>query len=190
MRVMVTSNPLTSDVENRKLYYPFRTYSPLPLSHSTAFFTGFTCVVAPRNGMRKDIWQPFKERFNIPEIREFYRSTEGLAKFDNHGHGVWGAGTIGFSGPLRRLSRDQTFLTKVDPETQEPVRDVRTSVCQKVGLGEPGEAIGRCTDRRLLTEYFGNPGATEAKMMANVFQKGDLSQRMGDSLTQDAFGWV
>ncbi|KAI1608178.1 putative bifunctional fatty acid transporter/acyl-CoA synthetase [Exophiala viscosa] len=245
MQIMVTSNPLTSDVENSKLYYPLRTYSPLPLFHGTAFFTGFTyvvgcsgtlclrrkfsvthffedmvlakatrmlyigelcryliaapasqydrlhkCIVAHGNGMRKDIWQPFMERYNIPEIREFYRSTEGLAKFDNHGRGVWGAGSIGFSGPLGRLFEDQTFLVKVDPETQEPVRDARTGFCQKAGLGEPGEAIGRCRDRSLLTEYFGNTEATEGKMLANVFQKGDLFQRMGDFLTQDASGWV
>lgn len=29
------------------------------------------------NGMRKDIWITFKKRFNIPQIAEFYASTEG-----------------------------------------------------------------------------------------------------------------
>ncbi|KIV91227.1 hypothetical protein PV10_05788 [Exophiala mesophila] len=148
------------------------------------------CLVAHGNGMRKDIWQPFMERFGIPEIREFYRSTEGLAKFDNYGRGVVGAGKIGFSGVLGRFFQNQTFLIKVDPDTQEPVRDARTGFCQKASLGEPGEAIGRCTDRSLLTEYLGNPEATEAKMLADVFQKGDLFQRMGDMLIQERSGWV
>ena len=41
------------------------------------------CMVATGDGLQKDIWERFQARFNIPEIREVYRSTEGLAKFDN-----------------------------------------------------------------------------------------------------------
>ena len=151
---LVTSVPLTSDVNNRSKYYPLRTYSVLPLFHGTAYFTGIcysvgnfgtlclrrkfsasqfwkdvydskatrilyigelcrylvatppspydrnhACIVAAGNGLRGDIWERFRQRFNVPEIREFYRSTEGVAKFDNHGVGVWGAGKVGFSGP-------------------------------------------------------------------------------------------
>lgn len=40
MLALVTSNPLTPDINNRAKYYPIRTYSSLPLFHGTAFFTG------------------------------------------------------------------------------------------------------------------------------------------------------
>ncbi|KAK7902518.1 hypothetical protein LTR67_002164 [Exophiala xenobiotica] len=245
MMIMTASNPLTSDVEDAKTYFPLRTYSPLPLFHGTAFFGGLSyaiacsgtlclrrkfsashfwedmvnsratrmlyvgelcryllstpkstfedehkCIVATGNGLRRDIWQQFMERFNIPEIREFYRSTEGLAKFDNHGKGLQGAGMVGFAGPLAAFFEDQTFLIKVDQETQEPFRDPVTGFCRKARLGEPGEAIGRCRDRDLLTRYYGNDEATDSKMMANVFRKGDLFQRMGDLLVHERSGWV
>jgi acyl-CoA synthetase (AMP-forming)/AMP-acid ligase II len=32
--------------------------------------------VASGNGMRPEVWDKFKERFNIPTVQEFYRSTE------------------------------------------------------------------------------------------------------------------
>ena len=40
MLSLVTSTPQTVDVDNPSKYYPLRTYSPLPLFHGTAFFTG------------------------------------------------------------------------------------------------------------------------------------------------------
>ena len=35
------------------------------------------------NGFRRDIWQEFVTRFNIPKITEFYASTEGNANMGN-----------------------------------------------------------------------------------------------------------
>ncbi|EAW14000.1 putative bifunctional fatty acid transporter/acyl-CoA synthetase (FAT1) [Aspergillus clavatus NRRL 1] len=148
------------------------------------------CIVATGNGLRGEIWERFKQRFNIPEIREFYRSTEGVAKFDNHGPGVWGAGKVGFSGPLRRFMEEDTFIVKYDTETEMPYRDPATGFCIKAKLGEEGEAIGRVKDRALLTEYLHNEDATEKKLLRDVFVKGDLFQRTGDLVVQDESGWV
>jgi acyl-CoA synthetase (AMP-forming)/AMP-acid ligase II len=148
------------------------------------------CIVATGNGLRGEIWEKFKERFNVPEIREFYRSTEGVAKFDNHGPGVWGAGKVGFSGPIRRYFEDDTFIVKYDTDKEAPYRDPSTGFCVKAGLGQEGEAIGRIRDRGLLIEYLGNEAATEEKLLRNVFQKGDLFQRTGDLVVRDSDGWV
>ena len=148
------------------------------------------CIVATGNGLRGEIWDRFKERFNIPEIREFYRSTEGLAKFDNFGRSAAGGGKLGFVGPLRRYVEGDTFILRTDPLTGEIYRDPKTGFCAKAGLGEPGEAVGRVKDRALLTEYLGNVEATESKLLSDVFVKGDIYHRMGDLLLHQKDGWV
>ncbi|BDD56134.1 hypothetical protein MPDQ_000644 [Monascus purpureus] len=245
MMTLVTSNPLSLDVNSPRKYYPIRTYSPLPLFHGTAFFTGLcyslgnagtlclrrkfsasqfwkdvhdsratrilyigelcryllstppspydknhSCIVATGNGLREEIWERFRERFDIPEIREFYRSTEGVAKFDNFGEGAWGAGRVGFSGPIRRFLEDDVFIVRYDPDTESPYRDPRTGFCIRARPGEEGEAIGRVRNRGLLTEYIDNEEATGKKLLRDVFQKGDLFQRTGDLVVQDVSGWV
>ncbi|KAJ5150080.1 hypothetical protein N7448_001658 [Penicillium atrosanguineum] len=148
------------------------------------------CIVASGNGLRGEIWERFRQRFAVPEVREFYRSTEGLAKFDNHGVGSWGVGKVGFSGPIRRFLEDDTFIVKYDTETEMPCRDPTTGFCIRASLGEEGEAIGRVRDRGLLTEYLHNEEATETKLLRDVFEKGDLFQRTGDLVLQDHSGWV
>lgn len=151
---------------------------------------GHACITAAGNGLRREIWNEFKERFGIPEIREFYRSTEGLGKFDNFGTGLWGAGKIGFAGPIRRALEGDTFLVRVDAETGEPVRDPKTGFCIRAKLDEAGEVIGRVKNRALLSEYLGNEAATEAKLLKDVFKKGDCFQRMGDLVVHEPTGWV
>ncbi|KAJ5428510.1 AMP-dependent synthetase/ligase [Penicillium cf. griseofulvum] len=224
---MITSTPLSIDVNNPKKYQPFRVYSPSLSSTAQpslsayarlsgtevhyasdenspppasgkrymtqaqlASCTSASYVVASGNGLRGEIWEKFRKRFNVPEIREFYRSTEGIAKFDNFGVGAWGAGKIGFAGPIRRFVEDVTFIVKYDTDTDMPYRDPVTGFCVKAALGEEGEAIGRVRDRGTVIEYLGNKGATEEKLLRDVFQKGDLFQRTGDLVVQDESGWV
>ncbi|KAG9237165.1 putative bifunctional fatty acid transporter/acyl-CoA synthetase [Amylocarpus encephaloides] len=244
-QMMVTSTPLTQDLDNVEKYFPLRTYSPLPLFHGTALFTALcynigsssticlsrkfstsrfwkevtesratrilyvgelcrylvhsppspydrahSCIVAAGNGLRGEIWDTFKERFNVQEVREFYRSTEGLAKFDNFNAGSIGAGKVGFAGPLRRYLETDTIIVLSDAATETPYRDPKTGFCIRAKLGEVGEAIGRVKSRSLLTEYLNNSKATEEKIMYDVFQKGDCYQSTGDLVMQDESGWV
>jgi acyl-CoA synthetase (AMP-forming)/AMP-acid ligase II len=79
---------------------------------------------------------------------------------------------------------------KFDPETERPWRDPKTGFCVRAKTGEPGEAIGRVGDINMLTRYLNNDKATEAKLIRDVFKKGDLFQRTGDLLTFDQDGWV
>lgn len=146
------------------------------------------CKVAYGNGLRNDIWEKFRERFNIEEIREIYRSTEGLAKFDNFRMGAWGQGKIGFHGRIRRLVEDQTFIVRA--EDGEIWRDPKTGFAKVVSTGEAGEVIGRIRSRELVTAYLNNEEATEGKFARDVFVKGDLFQRMGDLAVRDSDGWV
>ncbi|RDW90820.1 putative bifunctional fatty acid transporter/acyl-CoA synthetase (FAT1) [Aspergillus mulundensis] len=162
----------------------------LMATQASPFDQNHSCIVASGNGLRGDIWDRFRERFNVPEIREFYRSTEGVAKYDNHGFGSWGAGKVGFSGPIRRFFEDDTIIVKYDPDTELPYRDPKTGFCVKAKIGEEGEAIGRVRNRGMLTEYLRNEDATEKKLLRDVFEKGDLFQRTGDLLVQDSDGWI
>lgn len=148
------------------------------------------CIVAGGNGLQKDIWEKFKRRYNIPEIREVYRSTEGVTKFDNSGQGIAGAGKVGFSGPLGRYLEDVTYLVRYDHDKEDLYRDPKTGFCVLAKQGEPGEAIGRVRSMTFYSEYHQNPEATQLKLVKNVFRKGDLFQRSGDLLLRDTDGWV
>jgi acyl-CoA synthetase (AMP-forming)/AMP-acid ligase II len=162
------------------------------LVHSppTPYDRAHKCIVAAGNGLRPEIWDAFKEKFGVEEIREFYRSTEGLAKYDNFNYGAWGGGKVGFAGPLRRYLENDTIIVLSDPATEKPYRDPVTGFCIRAKLGEVGETIGRVKNRALLTEYLNNAPATEEKIMRDVFEKGDCFQSTGDLVIQDEDGWV
>jgi acyl-CoA synthetase (AMP-forming)/AMP-acid ligase II len=149
-----------------------------------------SCIVAAGNGFRGEIWEKFRDRFGIPEIREFYRSTEGVARLDNFGTSAAGAGKIGFAGLIRRYLEDDTIIVRTDPLTEEIYRDPKTGFCAKVGAGEAGEVIGRIRDKNVLTDYLNDPEASESKLLTDVFAMGDCFQRMGDMLLRDSYGWI
>lgn len=146
--------------------------------------------MANGNGLRGEIWEKFRSRFGVPEIREFYRSTEGVARLDNFGTAAAGAGKVGFKGLLRRCVEDDTFLVRMDPLTDDVYRDPKTGFCVQVGAEEPGEAIGRVRDRGVINDYLNNPEASERKLLKDVFAKGDCFHRMGDLLMRDSYGWI
>ncbi|KAH6676983.1 putative bifunctional fatty acid transporter/acyl-CoA synthetase [Plectosphaerella plurivora] len=148
------------------------------------------CIVAMGNGLAKDIWLKFTKRFGIPEVREIYRSTEGLAKFDNYTRSTAAAGSVGFVGPIKLYAEDDTFLVRYDPTTESPYRDPKTGFCVRAKADEPGEAIGRVRSMDLLGNYHGDKAATDLKLISDVFQKGDLFQRTGDLLVRHSSGWV
>ena len=60
----------------------------------------------------------------------------------------------------------------------------------RVKVGEAGEAIGRVVDLAVYSDYLDNPEANEKKLIRDVFEKGDLFQRMGDLLVRDKYGWI
>src|SRR5213593_4921906 len=73
------------------------------------------------NGLRPEVWNPFKERFRIPQILEFYDATEGNVSLVN----VEGKpGAIGRIPPFL-AHRFPATLVKYDAETDAPVRDAR-----------------------------------------------------------------
>src|SRR5207302_9683486 len=73
------------------------------------------------NGLRSEVWSDFKARFRIPQILEFYASTEGNVSLVN---------VEGKPGAIGRVPRFLTHrfpatLVKLDHVTGEPRRDER-----------------------------------------------------------------
>ncbi|KAJ5130236.1 AMP-dependent synthetase/ligase [Penicillium bovifimosum] len=144
------------------------------------------------NGLRPDIWNRVKERFNIPTIAEFYAATEGTAGSWNISSNDFSAGAIGRNGAIGNfLLGRSTAIVDVDHETQEPWRDPKTGLCKKVPRGDPGEllfALDAADPRAAFQGYFQNDKATEGKIIRDVVKKGDAYFRTGDMVRWDTDG--
>lgn len=139
------------------------------------------------NGLRREVWTDFQNRFRIPQILEFYAATEGNASLYNVDGTI---GSIGRVPPFLR-HRSNLAVVKFDGDTNEPCRG-DTGFCIRCKASEPGEAIskiesGSTTEAR-FDGYF-NKEATEQKIVRNVFQKGDAWFRTGDLLRMDPNGY-
>ncbi len=140
------------------------------------------------NGLRPDIWEEFRDRFAIPNILEFYGATEGnVALFNADGK----VGAIGRIPPLMRRVMN-VKLVRFDMDTEEPVRGP-DGFCIECEPGEPGEAIGlipRNPNSPLgAFEGYTDKKATEKKVLASVFRRGDVWFRTGDLMRCDGEGY-
>ena len=140
------------------------------------------------NGLRADIWEPFKERFRIPQILEFYAATEGnVSLFNVEGR----PGAIGRTPPFI-AHRSALALVKFDVERGLPLRDDQGR-CLRCGPNETGEAIGRISKAPDETgarfDGYTAAGETEKKILRDVFEPGDAWFRTGDLMRQDSGGF-
>jgi fatty-acyl-CoA synthase len=140
------------------------------------------------NGLRADIWEPFKKRFRIPQILEFYAATEGnISLFNVEGR----PGAIGRIPPFI-AHRSALALVKFDVESGLPLRNDRGR-CTRCGPNETGEAIGRISQAPddLGARFDGYTAAaeTQAKILRDVFEPGDAWFRTGDLMRRDDDGF-
>lgn len=145
------------------------------------------------NGLRPEIWNQFRERFNIPIIAEFYAQTEGYSGSWNFNTGPHGTGAIGRAGWLvKALSGKKHQLIRLDIDTEEPVRDPQTGLCISCPTGEPGELVWELDANdidRNFHGYYGNKEASVKKILRDVFKKGDAWFRTGDMQKFDEYGY-
>lgn len=145
-----------------------------------------TLQAAIGNGLRPEVWGPFKARFKIPEIIEFYGATEGNVSLFNFD------GREGAVGRIPRFMKRALHmrLIAIDLETEQPVRGP-DGLCIECRPGETGEAIGRISDKEVRARFEGytTKPDTERKILADVFKHGDRWFRTGDLLRQDKDGY-
>ncbi|KAH7414152.1 long-chain fatty acid transporter-like protein [Phaeosphaeria sp. MPI-PUGE-AT-0046c] len=144
------------------------------------------------NGMRPDVWEPFRERFNIPVINELYAATDGLGATFNRNSGPFTAHTIGLRGLIWNWKfRDEEVRVKMDVDTEDIMRD-KNGFAIRCGINEPGQVLHRITPETLpsVPGYFKNEGATESRRIQDVFKKGDMWFKSGDMMRQDSDGRV
>ncbi len=137
------------------------------------------------NGLRPDVWPEFQSRFAIPQILEFYGSTEGNVSLFNFD------GKQGAIGRVPKFLRKQINIRLVafDIDTDAPVR-LANGFCQEARHGEIGEAIGMIGDDvRHDFSGYADKAASEKKILTDVFARGDRWFRTGDLMRQDSEGY-
>jgi fatty-acyl-CoA synthase len=137
------------------------------------------------NGLRPDIWPVLKQRFHIPDILEFYGSTEGNVSMFNFDGREGAIGRV----PKWLRNRFNVRLVQFDVETEEPIRGPN-GLCVEAGPGQIGECVGHIAgDAR--SEYAGyvDKAASEKKVLRDVFEKGDAWFATGDLMKTDADGY-
>jgi fatty-acyl-CoA synthase len=144
--------------------------------------------LAVGNGLHKEVWTPFQERFAVPRILEFYAASEGAVSFTNC------EGKVGSLGRVPAFLRDRfpVALVECDQDTGELLR-APDGRCRRVPVGKPGEAIAQLSanGKRAGGRFDGytDSQSTNTKILSNVFEAGDRWYRTGDLLRQDEDGY-
>ena len=120
------------------------------------------------NGLRPDLWDCFRNRFNVERIIEIYGASEGNALFMN------------------LLNKDETIgmtnarvaLFEYDVAEDKLVRDTESKFIE-VDEGQPGLLLVEIGPDAIYNGYT-DKKASEAKVVNNVFQEGDRWFNTGD----------
>jgi fatty-acyl-CoA synthase len=140
------------------------------------------------NGLRADVWTDFKNRFNVPQILEFYASTEGNFSLYNVEGEPGAIGRI----PSFLAHRPPTALIELDIDMGEPVRDAQ-GFCIRCSANQVGEAIGQIPSAAATFggrfDGYTNEQDSQKKILRNVFARGDAWFRTGDLMRRDERGF-
>ena len=139
------------------------------------------------NGLHQDVWRAFQQRFDIPQILEFYAATEGSVSLYNVDGKPGAIGRI----PPYLAHRFPVALLRCDPASGEPLRD-DGGLCVPCQADEAGEAVGRlATSRSPARQFDGytDQDASARKLLHDVFAHGDCWFRTGDLMRKDEAGY-
>jgi fatty-acyl-CoA synthase len=140
------------------------------------------------NGLRPEVWEPFKSRFRIPRILEYYASTEGNFSLYNCEGRPGAIGRI----PAFLKNRLPVELLRFDLDAAQP-RRTADGLCERCDVGEIGEAVGFIPAVAGLHagrfEGYADAEASARKVLRDVFVRGDQWYRTGDLMRRDAAGF-
>lgn len=138
------------------------------------------------NGLRPDVWAELKQRFRVPDILEFYGSTEGNVSMFNFDGREGAIGRI----PKWLKKRFNVRLVQYDVEAEEVVRGL-DGLAIECGPGQVGQCVGQIAAGDARSEFTGylDRAASEKKVLTNVFQRGDAWFATGDLMRMDADGY-
>lgn len=130
-------------------------------------------------GLKKIIWNKFKERFHIDHIFEYYSSTEGYGPIVNVDEkpGMIGRDTI-----------PNHALAKVNRESGELIKN-NESFCIKCDAGDVGMSLMKIEDIDNFFKYR-NKEKTFQKVIRDAFEKGDAYFITGDFLQLHEDLWM
>ena len=141
------------------------------------------------NGLRPDVWDKFRRRFNVPEIAEFFNSTEGMFGLINWDRGDYFAACVGHHGLILRLLLHNYYIpVRIDHETGDIWRDPKTGFAQRMPYEQGGEILVSVPNKEAFQGYWRSQAATDKKFSVDVFKKGDIYYRTGDALKRDRDG--
>ncbi|OQR72144.1 long-chain fatty acid transport protein 1-like [Tropilaelaps mercedesae] len=145
------------------------------------------------NGLRAQIWEEFRDRFGIADIRELYGSTEGNSNLINIDNKV---GAVGFLPSISKIIPSVSEriypvrLIRINENTGLPLRD-RHGLCIQAEPGETGEMVGLIQNSSIHKfDGYVDKSATSKKLYRDVFHKGDIAFSSGDLLMQDELGYL
>ena len=147
------------------------------------------------NGMRPDVWEPFRTRFHIPVINELYAATDGLGGSFNYNAGPFGVNAIGKRGLIwHALNAKNEKRIRMDIDSEEILRDPATGFAIECVDGEPGQVVHRLVDPStkdyIFRGYYNNVAASEKRWIRDLFEKGDIWFKSGDMQRQDRDGCI
>ncbi|KAK2763732.1 putative NRPS-like protein biosynthetic cluster [Arachnomyces sp. PD_36] len=141
------------------------------------------------NGLSADIWEKFQERFGIPEVGEFFASTEGMLTSFAHCRSGFTTGAVGHDGWIRRrMFHDLYVPVEIDAESGDILRSPETGFAKRRDYDEGGEILVKMASEEAWAGYWGAQDATNKKLARDVFKKGDLYYRTGDALRRNPDG--
>ncbi|GAB7365569.1 hypothetical protein MBLNU230_g6641t1 [Neophaeotheca triangularis] len=141
------------------------------------------------NGLRPDVWHKLQDRFNIPEVAEFFNSSEGMFALLVWSRNRYLSASVGHHGGVLRLLMRNTYVpVRIDFETGDIYRDPKTGFAQRAPYEEGGEILVAIPEKEAFGGYWRNEEATNKRFATDVFKKGDLYYRCGDALRREPDG--
>lgn len=141
------------------------------------------------NGLRPDVWPKLQSRFNIPEIAEFFNSSEGMFSLVVYSRNGYFNNCVGHHGWIaRKYFQNRYIPVRVDTDTGDIWRDPKTGFAERTPYEIGGEMLVAVESKDAFGGYWRNEEATNKKFATNVFKKGDLYYRSGDALRRSPDG--